>query len=523
MHLVLMSTFNFKKMKQQNSNYIYRVFFFSTAIILMMAGCKKDYLSVSPEGLLTADDAAKDPNIARKLVTGVYNQLYQGGFGNDVHGIIYCMATDVASDDADKGSTPADQAPEAVGFDNFTSDLNPTNFYVERLWAGHYQAISKANSTLDVLSHSTFDHVTTRTLTGEVKFIRAYLYFNMVRLFGGVPLALHVPTGPADGNSAEFTTRASKDDIYAAIISDLQYGVDSLPLKGDPTAEVGRATKGAAQSLLAKVYLYQGNYQKAYDLTSAVIASNKYSLVSDYSQNFRSKTFYNNVESVFEIQTGTNIDCDAAVPFYVVAQGPRSGGLGGWADLGFGLNTPSQDLVNAYEPGDKRDSVTIMYIKPDSTVLWDGFVVPARTHVENDRYNYKAYFGRKVDPFCATTNTDHLPKNIHIIRYAEVLLIHAEAALQTGHAGDAQTDLNLIRTRAGLTSIAVSIPNVWKERRVELAMEQDRFFDIVRQGRAAMLLQALGKSFVAGKNEVFPIPQPEIDLSGGRLTQNPGY
>ena len=495
----------------------------SAATVLFVTGCKKGFLDVQPQGVLTDESAAHDPNLATKLVTGVYNKLYQGGFDNDVHGILFCMAADVASDDADKGSTPIDQSPQAVAFDNFTSDLNGNNYYVDRLWVGHYNGIYAANSTLDVLSRSTFDHVKARTLIGETKFLRAFFYFDLVRLFGGVPLVLHVPSGPDQANGDEYAKRVSKDSIYAQIISDLQYAVDSLPLKGDPLTEVGRANKGAAQSLLAKVYLYQHDYQKAYDLSQAVIVSNKYSLVPDYRQNFRSKTFDNNAESVFEIQTGTNIDCNAAIPFYVIAQGPRSGGLGGWQDLGFGLNTPSQDLHNAYEPGDKRDSATIIYIRSDSTVLWDGFVIPGRTHVENDRYNYKAYFGRRVDPFCATTNTDHLPKNVHLMRYAEVLLINAEAAIQTGHTGDAQTDLNLVRTRAGLPAAAATTANVWKERRVELAMEQDRFFDIVRQGRAGVLLRALGKPFVDGKNEIFPIPQTQIDLSGGRLTQNPGY
>lgn len=488
-----------------------------------LTNCKKEFLDVSPRGALTDDAAASDPNIARKLVTGVYNQLYQGGFGNDVHGIIFAMATDVASDDADKGSTALDQAPQAVGFDNFTSDLNANNFYVDRLWAGHYKGIAAANGALDVLSRSTFDHVTKRTLIGETKFLRAYLYFNLVRLFGGVPKVLRVPVSPSDANSDEYTTRAPKDSIYAAIISDLQYASDSLPLKGSPLTETGRANKGAAQSLLAKVYLYQHDYQKAYDLSKEVINSGKYSLVSDYSQNFRSKQYDNNSESIFEIQTGTNVDCSAAIPFYVVAQGPRAGGLGGWADLGFGLNTPSQDLANAYEPGDKRDSVTIIYIKPDSTVLWDGFVIPARNRVENDRYNYKAYFGRKTETYCVTGNTDHLPKNVHIMRYAELLLINAEAGIQIGATGDAVTDLTLVRQRAGLLPVAPTINNVWKERRVELAMEQDRFFDIVRQGRAGNLLRALGKNFVDGKNEVFPIPQAQIDLSGGKLLQNNGY
>ena len=490
---------------------------------LLFISCKREFLSIQPQGQLTDQAAAKDPNIARKLVTGVYNQLYQGGFGNDVHGIIFCMATDVASDDADKGSTPSDQAPQAVGFDDFTSDLNSTNFYVDRLWNGHYNGVSAANNALQALQQSTFDHVIKRTLIGEVKFLRAYFYFNLVRLFGGVPLILRVPTSLSDAKSAEFLTRASKDSVYAAIINDLQYGVDSLPSKGDPNTTVGRANKEAAESLLAKVYLYQKNYQKAYDLTEAVIQSGKYSLMPDYSQNFTRKLYDNNAESVFEIQTGVDANCDAAIPFYVVAQGPRAGGLFGWADLGFGLNTPSQDLVNAYEPGDKRDSATIMYIKPNGTVLWDGFRVPSRDSVQNDRYNYKAYFGRLVDPYCGSLNTDHLPKNVHIIRYAEVLLINAEAAFQLGKMDDATTDMDLVRVRAGLAPTTVTVQSIWHERRVELAMEQDRFFDIVRQGRAGQILRALGKNFVDGKNEVFPIPQTQIDLSGGKITQNPGY
>lgn len=503
---------------------IFKFLFFTFLFQIFFTSCKKNFLDVQPQGQLTETSVANDPNIARNLVTGVYNQLYQGGFGNDIHGILFCMATDVASDDADKGSTPADQAPEAVGFDNFTSDLNSNNFYVNRLWSGHYQGISTANQALDKLYKSVFDHVTKRILIGEVKFLRAYLYFNLVRMFGGVPLILRVPTSLADANSPEFQTRASKDSVYAAIINDLQYAVDSLPLKGDPATQVGRANKGAAESLLAKVYLYQKNYQKAYDLTQDVINSGKYALMNDYSQNFRNKaTADNNIESIFEIQTGQDANCDAAVPFYVVAQGPRAGGKGGWADLGFGLNTPSQDLANAYEPNDKRDSATIIFIQPNGTLLWDGFRIPGRDSVENDRYNYKAYFGRKVDPYCTSFNTDHLPKNIKILRYAEVLLINAEAAVQISKTADAINDMTLIRTRAGLLPTTVTVQSIWKERRVELAMEQDRFFDIVRQGRAGQILRALGKSFVDGKNEVFPIPQPQIDLSAGKLTQNPGY
>ena len=494
------------------------------AAILLIGiwGCKKSFLDVPLQGQTSEDAAAKDPNLARLLVTGVYNQLYQGGFGDNVLGIIFSMATDVASDDADKGSTPSDQAPQAVGFDDFTSDLNPTNFYVDRLWAGYYRGISTANKALDVLQRSTFDNVTRRTLIGETRFLRGFYYFNLVRLFGGVPKVLRVPVNLADINSDEFQVRAPKDSIYAAIINDLQYAVDSLPLKGDQATQVGRANKGAAQALLAKVYLYQHNYQKAYDLSLAVMNSGKYALVPVYDSNFRSKANDNNMESVFEVQTGVNANCDAAIPFYSVAQGPRAGGSGGWADLGFGLNDPSQDLVNAYEPGDLREAATIIFIQPNGTFLWDGFRIPSQDSVQNSRYNYKAYFGRRTDRYCPDGITDNLPKNVKVIRYAEVLLINAEAATQIG--ADAATPLNMVRARAGLAPSAASDQQaVWKERRVELAMEQDRFFDIVRQGRAGTLLRALGKGFRDGVNEVFPIPQSQIDLSGGKLIQNPGY
>jgi hypothetical protein len=510
-------------MNNSISKYINKTWILLAAVSVTFMSCSKDFLDVQPQGLVTDEAAASDPEIAQKLVTGVYNQLYQGGFGNDVHGIIFCMATDVASDDADKGSTPDDQSPEAVGFDNFTAALNPTNFYVDRLWKGHYTGVAAANAALDKLQKSTFDNVTKRRLIGEVKFLRAYFYFNLVRLFGGVPKITRVPDGPVDANSDDFYIRAPKDSIYAFIIDDLKYASDSLPLKGDPLTQVGRATKGAAQSLLSKVYLYQHNYQAAYDLSREVILSGKYGLVNDFSQNFRSKLYDNNAESVFDIQTGTNSDCNVAIPFYVVAQGPRVGGIGGWADLGFGLNTPSADLVSAFEPGDLRDSATIIYIKPDTIVLWDGTIVPERARIQNDRYNYKAYFGRKADPYCVSGNTDRLPKNVHIIRYAEVLLINAEAAFQLGNTGDAFDNLSLIRQRAGLLPVPATLDAIWQERRVELAMEQDRFFDIVRQGRAGTLLRALGKTFADGKNEVFPIPQSQIDLSGNRLIQNNGY
>jgi hypothetical protein len=155
--------------------------------------------------------------------------------------------------------------------------------------------------------------------------------------------------------------------------------------------------------------------------------------------------------------------------------------------------------------------------------LWDGYRLPSKDSVENERYSYKAYHSPIAESPQLTNNKDTKPKNIRLMRYADLLLIYAEAAANLNNAGEATAKLNMVRSRANLSPSTGTIANIWKERRYELAMEQDRFLDLVRQGRAGTVLRAHGKPFVDGKHEVFPIPQAQRDLSGGRLTQNPGY
>ncbi|HEX8505578.1 MAG TPA: RagB/SusD family nutrient uptake outer membrane protein [Hymenobacter sp.] len=498
--------------------------------LALVSGCK-DFLDVPPQGQLSEDAIRTDPAAAQKLVDGVYNSLYLGGFGPDTQGLQFVILTDIASDDADKGSSPNDYLADAGGVDAFT--LNSTNGNINNVWNGYYQGISRANQALDKIPLSPASETVKNRLLGEVRFLRGYFYFNLVRLFGGVPKLDRVPLA-SELNSPEFQTRASAADIYTFLIADLQFAVDNLPLKG--ATETGRATKAAAQGMLAKVYLYQKNYQQAFALSNEIVTgrSGAYSLLQNYAEIWRT-TGANSSESIFEVQTGVNAACNnSAINLYSVSQGPRSGGKGGWADLGFGFNVPTQQLVDAYEPNDVRRAGTIIFIQPTApagqrstgTVLWDGFRIPSKDSVENPRYSYKAYHSRTREPNCG--NNDYLPKNVRILRYGEVLLIHAEAALQTGNAGAALTDLTAVRTRAGLAAKPATLENIWQERRVELALEHDRFFDLVRQesvqpGRIVPIFAAQGKTFVKGKNELFPIPQPQIDLSGGRLTQNPGY
>ncbi|MFZ2904709.1 MAG: RagB/SusD family nutrient uptake outer membrane protein [Cyclobacteriaceae bacterium] len=497
-------------------------------LLLTISASCSDFLEVDVQGGVNPDS---DPDVAQKLVTGVYSSLLQGdswGRG-DVHGFAFITASSIMSDDADKGSSPTDQAVPVGAMDNFT--LTSTNKFCETLWSGHYNSIGAANQALKALDESSVEGKD--QFSAEVRFLRAYLYFNLVRMYGGVPLVLRVPADAADANTDPvFQTRATAAEVYAAIISDLEFAITNLPLKG--VLAPGHATKGAAQTLLAKVYMYKASFsatpntewQQVYDLTEEVIASAKYSLVADYATIWR-QVGDNNSESIFEIQTGEFNNSNLNPDLYTNCQGARQGGSGGWDDLGWGFNTPSTSLISAYEPGDLRKAATIIFIDNSGThagtTLWDGFRIPSKDSVENLYYNYKAYTSRELEQY-ANSGDKNRPKNIRILRFAEVLLMNAEAAVHLG-TGDPDGKINLLRDRADLSSKSgVTIADIWQERRIELAMEHDRFWDVIRQGNAEAVMHAAGKTnFVAGKHELLPIPNSQILLSGNKLTQNPNY
>jgi hypothetical protein len=491
--------------------------------------------------------------VALNEVIGAYNALItpdptQSEFGSyDIHGIYFITVTNIISDDADKGSYPGDQ-PQAAAIDNFT--VTSDNTYVAALWRGYYAGISRTNVAIQALSQAALPAAQVTVQTAEMRFIRAYLYFNLVRMFGGVPLVLIVPTGPQNQDSV-FYTRATDSAVYnQAILPDLRFAIANLPLKS--AQPVGRATKGAAETLLAKVDMYLKNWQECDSLTNDVINSGQYQLVPDYSILWR-QAGDNSAESIFEVETGIYGSADYGIPGYVEFQGARQdNGMGTpftlWnnpgfyqasGDDGYGFDEPSASLVAAYEPGDLRQAATIISLPASSPpdTLFDGFVVPTMIG-QTANYNYKAYHSEVLAPGTPGAilpqievfegNRSLCQKNLHILRYAEVLLIKAEADNALGNTGTAAMLLNQVRQRAGLGPTAASgqaalQTAIWNERRVELAMEHDRFWDIVRQGRAAQVMQANGKNFTTGVNELLPIPSAEIAISGGRLTQNNGY
>lgn len=486
----------------------------------IFSACNK-YLDVPPQGQIDQEAAGKDPEAADKLVLGAYNTLWE----SNVHGFSYIGMTNIASDDADKGSNPDDGRFTLGTLDDLTMNSNLSQ--LNEIWKGYYIAITRANLALAALSTSPLDDAKKNRLTGEARFLRAYCYFNLVRFFGGVPLVDKVLT-PQESLTEKYQTKATPEQIYALIQSDLEFALANLPVKGATGTNVGRANKGAAAGLLAKVSLYLQNWQRAFSLSDSIITQKvgDYGLLPNYVDIWR-ETGANGRESIFEVETGVNSLCEAAIPNYAECQAPRAGGKFGWADLGWGFSTPSQSLVDEYEPGDKRLNATVIFITTKGTVLWDGFRVPSRDSVENDRYNYKSYHSQTREKNCG--RRDRLPKNLRILRYGEILLIHAEAALALGNGGAAVSDISDLRVRAGLLPVGtVTREDIWHERRVELAMEHDRFFDIVRQdkvmpGRAEAAFRKHGKTYVRAKNEVFPIPQQQIDFSQGKLKQNSGY
>lgn len=468
------------------------------------SGCSNDYLDVDQTESISTKDIALFNNDegAATFVTAIYSKFLDWNMTS----FSWIGLSSIASDDADKGSSPGDTGSDKDLMDALT--YNASTPSTSEIFAANYEGINRCNQALSIVPQLDQASPALRArLLGEAKFLRAFMYFTLVKTYGGVPIVDHLPNPSSDEDRIMQLTRKTSAEVYAFIESDLTDAIAALPNKSEYAAsEKGRASKGAAYALLAKVNLYQKNWQKVVDNCNLVTG---YSIVPNYASMFR-LAGENDAESIFEIQ-GTGSTPAKGISGYSNTQGAR--GNGGW---GWGFNTPSQSLVNAYEAGDVRKNATIIF---RGTTLYDGRVVPVT--VENERYNYKAYSSAFTDGW----ETD---VNIKYLRYAEVILMKAEALNELNQTPAAIVLLNQIRVRAGLgNTTAVSQLDVkkaiWKERRVEMAFEHDRFFDLVRTGQAVAAFAVDGKTFVAGKHELFPLPQAFITQSNGLSAQNPGY
>lgn len=434
---------------------------------------------------------------------------------------------DVAADNAVSGGENASDVVDIQQLDDYTVTTN--NGLLTELWKVAYEGINRVNylgqyKSANIAGESV-NFPEKEAIYGELNFLRAYYYFNLVRLFGDVPLFVDKKLGVSDFGTLQ---RSPKAEVYAQIEKDLKAAIATLP----PTnSQKGRVTKYAAQALLGKVLLYEGKFTEAASTLEEVV-NGPFSLVADFESIFL-LSGENGAESIFEIQYSNGSPyynwggVTRGQGNYAVQQcGVR--GLNGTSAMpfasGWSTNLPSQNLAAAFETGDKRKAATCFDVEayktanPSLNVSYD--VAPFKN---TGLYN-KKYLPRKGQTSGQVElNYDN---NQRIIRYSDVLLMAAEAnnRATAPNDGKALSYLNRVRDRAfGDTSHRVTAAGdalkqaIWKERRVELAMEGDRFFDLVRTGQAATKIPG----FVAGKNEVFPIPQREIDIS--KLTQNPNW
>lgn len=426
------------------------------------------------------------------FVTGIY-----GMHTDFAYAFSYLGITEIISDNADKGSAPTDTGADKNLLDGLTYTTSSPS--IEAMWTQWFKTIGRATQSIAFTQDFPNINENLRTrLIGEAKFLRALNYFWLVRSFGAVPI-----------QSVDLVARAPVEEVYAYIEQDLMDAIDVLPEKYSSSQDLGRATKGAAQGLLSKVFLYQEKWQQAADMANNVISSGQYGLLPDYAVIWRAEG-ENTIESLFEIQARGEIPAHG-VQQYSATQGAR--GPGGW---GWGFNTPSADLESAFNSaGDSiRRDATIIFA---GETLYDGREV--NPGAENPRYNMKAYSS-------AYTEQGDSDKNIRVLRYAEIKLILAEALNELGQSAAALDPLNEVRNRVNLNNVTTTDQSalrnaIYLERRLELAMEHDRWFDLLRQGRAQQVMTALGLPFEE-KNNLFPIPNNQL-IQTPEMTQNPGW
>jgi len=465
-----------------------------TISLMVTFSCSEDFTMLAPHSQRNVDNFYQTESDFNTAILGVYNELQNGGTYGTTTGLAtggsggYWMMSEMRSDNTDQGADVTGLAAAIAEINTFNE--TSMNEYVLGAWVGSYKGIASANTVISRLPDADLEQDYKDQIMGESLFIRSLLYYNLAMLFGNIPMPLEEVTE----TNPDFEQH-SQEDVLNQLVRDLSTAAELLPETGHPI----RASKYAALTLLGRVQLHLGNQSEAATALRTVISDGAFSLVDDYS-NLWGPQNENGAESIFEVQ------------FLAGGIGEGSGYTNSFSpdgDLqtgeGFGRNRPTVDMVNAYEPGDLRFTVSM-----DTMYTVD-------TLVSYTRYTKKYW----SEPF-ANYDADN---NFIVFRYADVLLMMAEAL---GEGGEAYGYINEVRNRAGLADIDATTAETFEdkllhERRVELAFENHRWYDLLRFGKAVEVMNDHfvheGISQVIGENDLlFPIPQREIDLG---LTQNP--
>ena len=558
-----------------------KYYMMAVSLAFTMTACD-DFLDLRPQGAENSENFFNTSQNGIYAVNGAYDMLqFDEGSGPDGQWMAHhhdFFIGDLISDDAEKGSTDGDlnQLFQLIG-----GTANAGHSNAEVFWLHGYWGISRANFALEGLQTATWDAELRDRLIGESLFLRAYFHWYLVRMFGPIPVFT------ASVKPSEFgkVNRAPLSEVYAQIAIDLTRAAELLPERSQYSADdAGRATKGAAKALLARVYMYQigtdrynttVTWEEVYNLTSDVINSREYKLLSNYAELHETEN-KNSTEGVFEIQFSQSTTEEAPGSIgtnFFNFQGNRAD------DSGWGFNNPSASLYDAFEDGDPRLSCTVYGENFNNGIPYGSVKKYKRAEQGSDWLNRKATLATK--PALAKA----ADRNIKVIRYADVILMNAEAAYYTGRTEEAINQVNVIRERARNSSYckgysdgknsfdsrpespakilpALSGLNgqdlldaIWQERRVELAMEQLRFFDLVRTGRFLDAMEneketerAAGGKYeemysasvndifkgIKGKlaskciegpngNQVYVLPIPLAEVQSWGLEQNPGY
>ncbi|MEM1126378.1 MAG: RagB/SusD family nutrient uptake outer membrane protein [Bacteroidota bacterium] len=465
---------------------------FATSVLALvmalgLSACGDSFTDLTPESERNAGNFYDTPGDFQIAINGIYDALQADGtYGGD-----YWIIMEMRSDNTDQG-------PDVTGLSAAIAALNefkeiPTSEVVQRVWTDSYVGVARSNTVLARLGGVDMPEAQRQQFEGEALFLRSLMYYNLAMAFGNITLILDETTSP---NQA--INQVPAGDVFAQIAGDLQRAATLLPASYGAGQE-GRATAGAARTLLAKVLLMQGQRGEAASVLREVVSSSQYQLLDDYASLWGPSN-ENNAESIFEVQFQAG-GIGEGSPFATLFSPILIAG-------GAYRNRPTDDLIAAYEDGDLRfaPSLATSYVDPaDGETVEDPFI-------------------RKLEsvPF-ADFDADN---NVVVFRYADVLLMLAEAL---GEGSEAYGLINQVRARAGLAAIDASTPGTFEEkllqeRRVELAFENHRWFDLRRFNQTSVVVDnelfALGGGPV---NDLFPIPQREIDTAPEVMQQNPGY
>jgi len=499
----------------------------------LFSACSEEFLDKKPLVQSSAETYYSNEREANDALIGCYSIMQNEGFQLAPFMII----GDDCSDDCDLGNSKS----EAFSWLGATAqallkfDALPTNWVGNALWSQGFRGITWTTQAIQRISANVnIPEAKRNQFMGEAHYLRAFYYFFLTRQYGRLPIIDHVLS-----YDEYYMSRGTQAETWAFIESDLLTAAKLLPEKSKYSAgDMGRATKGAANALLGKVYMYQSKFAEAYAVLKTVAESGEYNLEPKYADIFTIE-HENGIESIFEIQHNTSgtgwADANEGtiLSFYEHDADPSDAVK--WHN-GWSMHCPTQDLVDSYETGDPRLHATVIF----KDEVFDG-------HVNKNSASSTGYQPKKwYIPYSQRSQTDQSdnPKNIIFYRYADVLLYLSEAANEIGKTSESLSYLEQVRGRARSSSIDPSVlpiitenskdalrQQIWHERRVELACEGQRFWDLVRQKRAGSVMKNYsskyssikGQGYVDGKSEIFPIPGDQVTLSNGTMEQNSGY